>query len=78
MAITVTNFVDYDGTDIHTQVLDHYPIGSIFINTSNINHSSFIGGVWESYGTGRTLVGVVQEIQILILLIKWEELKIKN
>ena len=58
MAITVTNFVDYDGTDIHTQALDYYPIGSIFINTSNINPSSFIGGVWESYGTGRTLVGV--------------------
>ena len=47
MALTVTNFVDYDGTDIHTQALDHYPIGFIFINTSNINPSFLSEEYWN-------------------------------
>ena len=38
--------------------LDIYPVGSIYINTVNTNPSTFIGGTWESFGTGRTLVGV--------------------
>lgn len=35
-----------------------YPIGSIFINTTNTNPSTFLGGTWESFGSGRTLVGL--------------------
>lgn len=35
-----------------------YPIGSIFINTTNTNPSSFLGGTWVSFGSGRTLVGL--------------------
>lgn len=35
-----------------------YPVGSIYISTANVNPSTFIGGSWEAFGTGRTLVGV--------------------
>jgi len=35
-----------------------YPVGSIFINVVNTNPSTFIGGTWVSFGSGRTLVGV--------------------
>lgn len=38
--------------------LDIYPVGSIYINTVNTNPSDFLGGTWEAFGTGRTLVGV--------------------
>ena len=37
--------------------LDAYPVGSVYISTSNVNPST-IGGTWVSFGTGRTLVGV--------------------
>lgn len=35
-----------------------YPIGSIYLSVNNVNPSSIFGGSWESFGTGRTLVGV--------------------
>ena len=35
-----------------------YPIGSIYLSVNNVNPSSVFGGSWESFGTGRTLVGV--------------------
>ena len=35
-----------------------YPVGSIYISVSSTNPSTFIGGTWQSFGTGRTLVGV--------------------
>lgn len=38
--------------------LEKYPIGSIYITTTNTNPSTTIGGTWESFATGRTLVGV--------------------
>lgn len=42
---------------INERVLSTYPIGSIYISTSSTNPSEFIGGKWEAYGQGRTLVG---------------------
>ena len=42
---------------INEKVLAAYPIGSIYVSTSSTNPSEFIGGEWESYGQGRTLVG---------------------
>lgn len=44
-------------TIIKQQILDSYPVGSIYISTSETNPSEFIGGTWESYGQGRTIVG---------------------
>lgn len=38
--------------------LQMYPVGSIFINTTNKNPSSFIGGTWVAWGAGRVPVGV--------------------
>lgn len=35
-----------------------YPVGSIYVSTSSQNPESIYGGKWESFGTGRTLVGV--------------------
>ena len=37
---------------------DKYPIGSIYTTTSNTNPSQTIGGKWEAYAQGRTLVGM--------------------
>jgi hypothetical protein len=37
--------------------LEAYPVGSIYISTSNTNPSTFIGGTWVAYGQGRTLIG---------------------
>lgn len=34
-----------------------YPIGSIYINTTGVNPSTFLGGTWESFGNGKVLVG---------------------
>lgn len=35
-----------------------HPIGSLEINTSGTNPSEYLGGGWESFGSGRTLVGI--------------------
>ena len=35
-----------------------YPVGSIYITTNNTNPSNTLGGTWERYAEGRTLLGV--------------------
>ena len=35
-----------------------YPVGSIYISVKSTNPSSFFGGTWVAFGTGRTLVGI--------------------
>lgn len=37
--------------------LELFPIGSIYLSTTATNPSSYIGGTWEKYGQGRTLIG---------------------
>lgn len=35
-----------------------YPVGSIYISTNSTDPSAIIGGIWESFAQGRTLIGV--------------------
>lgn len=34
-----------------------YPVGSVYITYNNVNPGTFLGGAWERFGKGRTLVG---------------------
>ena len=56
----MVNFLDNAGTQhLITKLLDTvYPVGSIYITTSNTSPASFLGGSWERYAKGRTLIGV--------------------
>ena len=38
--------------------LEVYPVGSIYMSTSGTNPSSFLGGTWVAWGSGRVPVGV--------------------
>lgn len=38
--------------------LTMYPVGSVWLSFNNIDPGTFIGGRWERFGQGRTLVGV--------------------
>ena len=43
------------------EAIDHfgiYPVGSIYITTTSANPGTYLGGTWEAFGDGRTLVGV--------------------
>ncbi|MDD6387624.1 MAG: DUF859 family phage minor structural protein [Bacilli bacterium] len=35
-----------------------YPVGSIYLSTSDLNPSTFFGGLWEQIAQGKTLIGV--------------------
>ncbi len=39
-------------------ILSLYPVGSIVFNTDGVNPSTYIGGTWEAWGSGRVPVGV--------------------
>lgn len=40
------------------EILDAmYPIGSVYITADKNNPGNFIGGTWEQFGQGRTLIG---------------------
>lgn len=34
-----------------------YPIGSVYISANGVNPNAIIGGTWEEFATGRTLIG---------------------
>ena len=57
---SIDNLADkIDGAiDLNTIFDAIYPVGSIYISTTNINPASFFKGVWESVGSGRCLMGV--------------------
>lgn len=41
------------------QIVDMiYPIGSVYITVNNINPQTYLGGRWERFAKGQTLVGV--------------------
>lgn len=39
-------------------LLKIYPIGSIYMSVNDVNPSTFLGGTWEPWGSGRVPVGV--------------------
>jgi len=42
-----------------SQIIDIvYPVGSIYISVNNTNPSTFIGGTWVAWGSGKVPVGV--------------------
>jgi len=47
-----------DKNNSNNMFLKTYPVGSIYVSTSNTNPGTTFGGTWESFGAGRTLVGV--------------------
>ncbi len=51
----VENLVKQAKTDTKNEM---YPIGSIYISTKETSPSDFIGGTWERYGKGKTLIGL--------------------
>ena len=52
----VTGENDYATVSEITNII--YPVGSIYITTNNQNPGEYLGGEWESFGEGKTLVGV--------------------
>ena len=59
-AITIASDRQFPGTmaELKALMLDTaYPVGSIYITTSDKNPSETIGGEWEKYSQGRTLIG---------------------
>lgn len=43
---------------VKAALLASYPVGSIFFHTVNTNPSTFLGGTWVAWGSGRVPVGV--------------------
>ena len=43
---------------VSAALLAGHPVGSIEVNVSGDNPGDYLGGTWESFGTGKTLVGI--------------------
>ena len=43
---------------VSAALLAGHPVGSIEVNVSGDNPGTYLGGTWESFGTGKTLVGI--------------------
>ena len=43
---------------VSNALLTAHPIGSIEVNVSGTNPGTYLGGTWEVFGSGRTLVGI--------------------
>ena len=53
-----TNSALADTTGNYSTTLRNYPVDSIYVSTDSTNPGTVFGGTWESYGSGRVLVGV--------------------
>jgi hypothetical protein len=55
---TLDTLQDTLETVINERVLAGKPIGTIEINTTGVNPSTYLGGTWVAWGSGRVPVGV--------------------
>lgn len=46
------------GVTLETVINTIYPVGAIFMSTVNKNPSTYLGGTWVAWGSGRVPVGV--------------------
>ena len=46
------------GTSKEEIIDSAFPIKSIFITTNSANPGTYLGGIWEAFGTGKTLIAV--------------------
>ena len=44
-------------SNLKSQILKFFPVGAIYITTTNTNPGTFLGGTWEQFAQGRTLIG---------------------
>lgn len=49
------SFITYSITN---DILQCYPIGSVYISVNNTNPGTLFGGTWEAFAQGKTLIGV--------------------
>lgn len=49
-----------DSGNYKAYLLNAFPVGAIYITTTNTNPSTFLGGTWTQFAQGRTLVGAGQ------------------
>ena len=55
---TVEGALTVDGDVTLPKLLNKiYPVGVVYITYNNVNPGTFLGGTWERFGQGRTLVG---------------------
>lgn len=47
-----------DSGNYKTFLLNVFPVGAIYITTTNTNPGTFLGGTWEPFAEGRVLIGV--------------------
>ena len=47
--------------DFQNLFLKFYPVGSIYISTTNVNPQTVFGGEWERWGNGKTIIGVNED-----------------
>ena len=50
-----------DAAEIDIRIARIYPVGAVYINVDGTNPGTLLGGTWEKFGQGRTLVGVNSE-----------------
>lgn len=67
VTFTKTEIQDLLSDAIAQSKLDANPIGTILTTISNTNPSTYIGGTWERFANGRTLVGVDETDDITLM-----------
>lgn len=56
----MVSYLDSDGVKyLITQIRDKFwPVGSILATSNDTSPASYLGGSWETFGAGQTLVGI--------------------